>query len=63
MNGGEADGDDGPEVPSPCTGVCVMDSTRRLCFGCLRTLGEIAAWGALTNDEKRQVLEQLRARR
>ena len=62
MNGGGG-GEDEPEVPSPCTGVCVMDSTRRLCLGCRRTLGEIAAWGALTNEQKREVVRQLPARR
>jgi len=56
------DSGDETEVPSPCTGVCVMDSQRRLCLGCKRSLGEITAWGALTNDEKRVVLEQLRDR-
>jgi len=63
MNRGGADDDDEPDVPSPCTGVCVMDSTRRLCLGCKRTLGEITAWGALTNDEKREVVRQLPERR
>ena len=57
------DDDDEPDVPSPCTGVCVLDSTRRVCLGCKRTLGEITAWGALTNDEKRAVVAQLPARR
>ena len=67
MNG-SGGGDDEDErgecdVPSPCTGVCVMDSARRLCLGCKRTLGEITAWGALTNDEKRAIVQQLPARR
>lgn len=64
MNGGGGDDDDDePDVPSPCTGVCVLDPARRLCLGCRRTIGEIAVWGTLTNDEKREVVRQLPARR
>jgi len=40
-----------------------MDGARRYCQGCRRTLGEIASWGALTNEEKRAVLAMLPARR
>ncbi len=66
MNGDRhwgADADDGPAVPSPCISLCVMDGARRYCQGCRRTLGEIASWGALSNDEKRAVLMMLPARR
>jgi predicted Fe-S protein YdhL (DUF1289 family) len=34
-----------------------------LCIGCLRTLAEIAAWGGMTNAERRAVLEALAERR
>ncbi|HZE11973.1 MAG TPA: DUF1289 domain-containing protein [Burkholderiales bacterium] len=40
-----------------------MNSDTGLCEGCLRTLGEIAAWSGLTPDEKRAVLAKLPARR
>lgn len=52
---------DGP-VPSPCISLCVMDGQRRYCQGCRRTLGEIAAWRGLSDDEKRAVLAQLPTR-
>lgn len=66
MSGGGdwgGDADDGPPVPSPCISLCVMDGQRRYCQGCQRTLGEIASWGALTNEEKRAVLAMLPTRR
>ena len=49
---------------SPCISVCVIDAARdRLCVGCLRTLDEIAAWSVLDDDERRDVLARIVARR
>ena len=42
-------------VPSPCISVCRVDADSGWCEGCLRTLGEIAAWSQLGNDAKRGV--------
>ena len=50
-------------VPSPCINVCAMDPASGYCSGCLRTLDEIAGWGAFTPDEKRAVLSRLPPRR
>ena len=50
-------------MQSPCTKVCVMDADNRYCLGCKRTLGEIARWGSMTDDEQVAVLAQLPARR
>ena len=50
------------ELPSPCQSVCVMDESRAWCSGCLRTLPEIAAWGALDAQEKRTIWLQIQAR-
>ena len=49
-------------VPSPCTGVCVIDTSNGLCRGCARTLDEIAAWGGMSDGERRAVLPQLASR-
>jgi len=49
--------------PSPCRGICLMDPATRMCRGCLRTTGEIAAWFYADADEKRAILERLVARR
>ena len=53
---------DQTEVASPCTSVCTIDPASGLCAGCLRTLDEIARWGAMDDDEKRAVIAALSAR-
>jgi predicted Fe-S protein YdhL (DUF1289 family) len=50
-------------IVSPCTNVCEMDAATGLCRGCFRTLGEIAAWGALDDDARRAVMAELPGRR
>lgn len=50
-------------VPSPCISVCRMDERTGWCAGCLRTIGEIAAWGGLDDDGRRAVWAQLEQRR
>ena len=50
-------------VASPCISVCRMDASTGLCAGCLRTLDEIAVWGALDDDARRDVLQAIAARR
>jgi len=50
-------------VASPCINVCRMDPASGLCEGCLRTIDEIAAWGAMADDDKRTVWQRLERRR
>ena len=50
-------------VPSPCINVCRMDEASGLCEGCLRTIGEIAAWGGMADDDKRALWRELERRR
>ena len=47
------------EPESPCVKICMIHPVERLCIGCLRTLDEIARWGAMTPAECRSVMEQL----
>jgi predicted Fe-S protein YdhL (DUF1289 family) len=49
-------------VPSPCISVCQIDRSDDRCIGCGRSLDEIRDWPILTADEKRALLERLRAR-
>jgi predicted Fe-S protein YdhL (DUF1289 family) len=39
-----------------------MDPRTNLCFGCGRTLGEIARWHRMESAERQQVMAQLPAR-
>jgi predicted Fe-S protein YdhL (DUF1289 family) len=50
------------EPVSPCIAVCHMDADSGWCKGCLRSIGEIAAWGDLTAAQKHRVLAQLPSR-
>jgi predicted Fe-S protein YdhL (DUF1289 family) len=52
--------DDKP-VASPCVSICYLDDDD-VCQGCFRTGREISDWGSLTNAEKKQVMELVRAR-
>jgi uncharacterized protein len=47
---------------SPCIAVCMMDPTTKLCFGCGRTLPEIARWHRMETAERLAVMEGLAAR-
>ena len=46
---------DDQEVASPCISVCEMMPEAGVCAGCFRTLDEIAAWGRMSDEDKRQV--------
>lgn len=50
-------------VPSPCVHVCRLDAATGWCEGCLRTIDEIVAWSAMTDDDKRAVWALLPQRR
>jgi predicted Fe-S protein YdhL (DUF1289 family) len=36
-----------------------MDAENRYCLGCKRTLGEIARWGEMTEEERAAVMASL----
>jgi len=47
---------------TPCIAVCMMDPKTKLCFGCGRTLPEIARWHRMETTERLAVMEGLAAR-
>ena len=51
------------DPPSPCIGVCQINSFTHLCDGCFRDNEEIALWWSLPPDEKRLLIAELRERR
>lgn len=53
----------GSGVASPCINICRMLQPSGWCEGCLRTLDEITAWGAMDDAGKRAVLLRLGPRR
>jgi predicted Fe-S protein YdhL (DUF1289 family) len=44
---------------TPCIAVCKIDPRTNLCFGCGRTLPEIARWGQMTAEERRALMAEL----
>jgi predicted Fe-S protein YdhL (DUF1289 family) len=44
---------------TPCIAVCMIDPRSNLCFGCGRTLPEIARWGQMTGEERRTLMATL----
>ena len=44
---------------TPCVAVCMIDPKTNLCFGCGRTLPEIARWGQMAGDERRALMAEL----
>ena len=51
-----------PKPSSPCTKVCVLDAVTGLCDGCGRTRDEIAAWGGMSEAQRRTIMAGLEAR-
>lgn len=47
---------------TPCIAVCMIDPRTRLCFGCGRTLPEIARWHRMEAAERRVVMALLSQR-
>jgi predicted Fe-S protein YdhL (DUF1289 family) len=49
-------------APSPCIGICKMDTATGLCEGCHRTIAEIAGWSRASESEKRAIWVEIRRR-
>jgi predicted Fe-S protein YdhL (DUF1289 family) len=50
-------------IETPCIAVCMMDPRSGLCFGCGRTLPEIARWHRIDNAERLAIMATLPARK
>lgn len=48
-------------IESPCVRNCCLDP-QDVCLGCGRHLDEITGWQQATDDKKRQILQNARAR-
>ncbi len=51
------------EVESPCVKICVIHPDARICTGCLRSIDEIAAWGRMAPEARKEVMDDLPARK
>jgi predicted Fe-S protein YdhL (DUF1289 family) len=50
-------------IETPCINVCVIDQVTRQCAGCNRTIEEIAGWRALSDADRRRIIQELPGRR
>lgn len=50
-------------IISPCISICRMDPVTGWCEGCLRTIEEIAGWGAMSDPTRLTVLAAIEQRR
>lgn len=50
-------------LPSPCIGICQVNTKTKFCEGCFRTVDEIAEWGAVDEARKRTIWLALKQRR
>ena len=46
----------GMSQETPCVAVCMIDPRSNLCFGCGRTLPEIARWPRMESAERQAVM-------
>jgi uncharacterized protein len=49
-------------IDTPCIAVCMIDPRTSLCFGCGRTLPEIARWHRIDSAERLAIMELLPVR-
>jgi predicted Fe-S protein YdhL (DUF1289 family) len=49
-------------MESPCVKICLYEPGAGLCRGCGRTLDEIAGWTAMSDAERRRIMDELPAR-
>lgn len=48
--------------PSPCMSVCIMKTEADECWGCLRSIEEIARWSTHSGQQQRQIWLRIGAR-
>ena len=46
-------------METPCKKTCVVSNG--ICVGCLRTVYEVTNWTKFTDEERREVMERLKA--
>lgn len=50
------------EIANPCIGVC-QSNKKGYCFGCLRSRTERQLWQKMNNEQRREVLRLIHARK
>ena len=50
------------QIPSPCVGVCQINSKTKFCLGCGRSGREVAHWARYSRTEKLAVVDSIKQR-
>ena len=48
-------------IKSPCVHICCLDE-QDVCLGCYRSCDEICKWGAMNNEERKNVMKKVAQR-
>jgi predicted Fe-S protein YdhL (DUF1289 family) len=48
-------------IKSPCVHICCLDE-KDICLGCYRSCDEICKWGAMDNEERKDVMKKVAER-
>lgn len=48
---------------SPCIGICSIDKSTRMCYGCYRMIEEISKWSKFTDSERDNIMNILKERK
>jgi predicted Fe-S protein YdhL (DUF1289 family) len=51
------------EIKSPCIKICEIDNNTGFCKGCFRTLDEISNWVFINDDERNEILHNVKLRK
>lgn len=46
-------------IKTPCVGICELDIGSTYCIGCRRSTAQIAAWGAMSDEEREEIMDLL----
>ncbi|HZK07961.1 MAG TPA: DUF1289 domain-containing protein [Bacteroidales bacterium] len=49
------------KIENPCLSICTYDD-KSICIGCRRTKEEATTWWRMTEEEKQQVIENIKTR-
>jgi predicted Fe-S protein YdhL (DUF1289 family) len=49
-------------IETPCVNICTLDPAAGRCFGCGRTIAEIASWTSMSTEERTAIMAELPAR-
>jgi predicted Fe-S protein YdhL (DUF1289 family) len=48
-------------IKSPCVNICCLDE-KDICLGCYRSCDEICKWGAMNNEQRKNVMKKVAER-